>query len=322
MFKNKKILFLCKETYSYPLYFLADLWSKNNEVATYFFMAPECKYNESLLNTSTYYKFKALKNVKVYDVCKMADEYTKTRKDPVDMDYVKYIEDKYTYFRNLNQQLMSSQFTTRHYHFRNYYKLFSYNEMLNWLIINYQNALEIFEDFNPDIIIDYDDAELPRMIINEICHEKKIPYITIEHPRYDFYKTYTFNLGLKKNNKFYNSYLEFFALDKEKLVIEYEYIQNYRSKSKIMPGEYLNTVTSQYAAPPIVSSLKSLIGKIQYFWNQDFTAKNYKLKKTNPLIYPSSKEYLKYYFKVERNRRKLYKKNIYFEDPVPEEKYF
>ena len=36
-FVDKKILVLCKETYSYPLYFLAQKWMKNNRVSAFFF---------------------------------------------------------------------------------------------------------------------------------------------------------------------------------------------------------------------------------------------------------------------------------------------
>ena len=57
-FHNKRILFVCRETYSMPLWFLANEWREDNEVAAFFIMSSECSYNKCYYNENSYYKFK------------------------------------------------------------------------------------------------------------------------------------------------------------------------------------------------------------------------------------------------------------------------
>jgi len=47
---NKRILLVCKETYSYPLYYLAKIWSKENTVAAFFGNAMESSLKECFIN--------------------------------------------------------------------------------------------------------------------------------------------------------------------------------------------------------------------------------------------------------------------------------
>ena len=157
MFVGKKILLVCKETYSYPLYFLAKKWSKENEIAAFFFNPCESMYNKCYLNDSTYFAYKELENIRIYNSDEIAKKFTTLLKSVIiDFDYLKEIEEKYTHFSNLNLQIVSTQYFTRHYHFRNYMSRCTYNQQMNWLILNYQNVLKIFDEFKPDIIIDCD----------------------------------------------------------------------------------------------------------------------------------------------------------------------
>lgn len=322
MIEHKRILILAKETFSYPLYFLSQRWMENNEVACFYFMAPECKYAECLLNTTTYYAFGRLKNVKMYDVCDIADEFTRNVNHPVvDYDYLERLEEEYTHFKNLNIQLMSSQFTTRQYHFRNYMKPFTHEQQMYWLQLNYKKVFEVLDDFRPDVIIDYDDAELPRSIINEVAYRRGIPYITIDHPRYEDYKLYTFQMGIGVEDYFRKAYAQQLQKNDDELTDEYQYIDEFRKKSSIMPDEYKNTITAKYDRDSWLTIAKVLFGKILYFREQDKAGQNKRLKKKNPLIYPSSWEYIKFYFRTELLKRKLYGKNRYFENPVEGEKY-
>ena len=165
-FKNKRILFICRETYSKPLWFLAKEYVRDNEVAAFYIMSTECCYNKCLYNENTIYQFKEnLKEVKLYDVADICHKYTEDLKNkpkkhptskhpynvvygnrekagqfenntyysPVDIEYLEKIEEEYTSFKNLNLQLMSSQENTRHYHFRYYWQYTDYDENLYWL---------------------------------------------------------------------------------------------------------------------------------------------------------------------------------------------
>ena len=57
--QNKRILFVCRETYSKPLWFVArDYLQQGNEVAAFYIMSSECSYNKCYYNQNTYYRFK------------------------------------------------------------------------------------------------------------------------------------------------------------------------------------------------------------------------------------------------------------------------
>ena len=125
---GKKILFVCRETYSMPLWFLAEELRHDNEVAAFYIMSTECSYNKCYYNQNSYYKFKEeLPDVKLYDVKDICETYIEglkkgkqTGTSPVDITYLEQIEQEYSHFKNLNLQLMSSQENTKHYHFRYY----------------------------------------------------------------------------------------------------------------------------------------------------------------------------------------------------------
>ena len=179
-FENKKILLMGKETYSYPLYFLGQRWAKNNKVGIYFFNPPECMYNRCFLNDTTFWKFKENKDFIVYTSTNITKEFIGGKENQrINVDSLRKLEKQYNHFRNFNLQTMSSQFLTRPYHYRNYMGKCTYEQQMNWLILNYQNAIKIVNEFMPDVIIDCDNAELARTVMLEIAYQKKIPYIMI-----------------------------------------------------------------------------------------------------------------------------------------------
>ena len=66
---NKRILFVCRETYSKPLWFLARDLSETNEVAAFYIMSSESTYNKCYYNEHTIFEFREkLPKVKLYDV--------------------------------------------------------------------------------------------------------------------------------------------------------------------------------------------------------------------------------------------------------------
>ncbi len=321
-FINKRILLVCKETFSYPLYFLSQEWEKNNTVAAFFFNPCETKYAECMLNKSTYYAYKRRGTIRMYTSDDIADEFTRILKSEelMDEEYLRNLETHYSHFANINQQIVSSQFLTRHYHFRNYIQSCTYNQQLNWLMLNYQNIIKIIDEFRPDVIVDCDTAELARCILLEVSYKKSIPYITIEYPRYEFYKIYSYNLNLKMGNLFEETYRRHLA-NVDSLNKAIEYIGKFRQSNNIMSDIYKNDITAQYDPTPIKKAVSSLVGKINYFVKQDITGDNYAVKKANPILYPSSYEYIKFYIRVEYIRQRLMRRNKFFTSPVKGEKY-
>lgn len=316
--ENKKILVVCKETYSYPLYFLTKKWLKSgSEVAAFFFNPCETKYEKCLLNDITYYAFKKLENIKLFTSDRIADEFTNLLeyKEICDLAYLEHIESKYTHFQNLNCQIMSSQFLTRHYHYRNYMQSCTYVQQINWLILNYKNISNILDEFQPDFILDTDNAELARTILRELCYARKIPYVNIDYPRYEFHKLYSHNLSLKYSNIFEEKYKYFKSLDESILKESINYVEEFRNKTSIMHAMYINDVTSQYKPDGLFKVFRTLIGKAIYFRKQDAIGNNKAIKASNPLLYPSTKEYLKFYFNYEFRKRRLMGRNKFFHEP-------
>ena len=322
-FKNIKILVVCKETLSYPFYFLVKKWKEDNMVAAFFFNPCETQYAESTLNDTTYYAYKKLQGVRLFTSDKITEEFIGQQNDKkvCDEAFLKSIENKYTHFQNLNQQILSTQFFTRHYHYRNYMHSCTYYQQLNWLVLNYKNVISIINEFKPDVVLDCDCAELARCVMREVCYKETIPYVVLDHPRYELYKLFSYNLGHKYSKLFERAYDKHLAENKDSLRDEYACVDEFRNRGNIMNAMFKNDITAQYNPPSIRKTFGTIWYSIKYFIKQDFAGGNYKLKRSCPLLFPSSYQYIKYYTKRELKKQYLMRKNKYFKDPVEGEKY-
>ncbi len=322
---GKRILFICRETYSKPLWFLARELSESSEVAAFYIMSSESTYHKCYYNEHTIYEFREkLPQVKLYDVSDICREFTegfRKSSSPSDPEYLSKLEEKYSHFKTFGLQLMASQENTRHYHFRKYWPVTTDEENKYWLQLNYKKILSVLEDFRPDVILDLDNAELQRTILAEIAYVKGIPTLTVEYSKFGYYKYPSFQNAFGIDPYFRNMYEEALSLSPEELSEEYDYINDFRNKNSIMNNEFAGSVTTQYERDSLIWSLRVMRGKWNYFWNQDHTAGNAKFKKESGMLYAPTRPYLKYYLDVERIRRKLLVKNSYFEDPVPGETY-
>lgn len=324
MIKNKKVLLICKESFSFPLFFIAQkLLSNGNEVGAFFIHHEESYYNKSRYNENTYFKFKEeLKEVKLYGLEDLCSEFNKQYKSPVvDMNYLAEIERDFTYFKNLNLQLTTSQLVTRHFHTRFFFTNSSFNQNLKFLELGYKNVIKIVDDFKPDLILDTEDGELLRTILNEVAYKNKIPYITIDYPRYEGYKLPTYCLGVKIDPNFEAEYNHFLKSTSNDLVEEYDYINDMRKKSNIMSKEFKGTITSQYKPNSLFFTFKYLLGKVLYFWNVSITNGNIKLFRRNSILYSNPLNHFLFYVKVELKKQFLFRKNRYFEIPEKTDNY-
>ena len=76
IFKNKRILFVCRETYGKPLWFLARDLMEENEVAAFYIMSAESKFNKCYYNEHTIFEFREhLPGCRLYDVSDICDEF-------------------------------------------------------------------------------------------------------------------------------------------------------------------------------------------------------------------------------------------------------
>ena len=321
MLQNKKILMVGKETYTYPFFFLAERWKNENTLAMLWTNPVETKYEECDVNRSTFYAFKKLGFVKNYTLNQAADLYTENLQAPrVDYEYLKYIEDNYSHFKTLNVQLISDQKMTGHYHYRTMCVPVSYEQQLYWIQLEYQAIEHIISEFQPDVILDCDIAELGRTVLNEIAYKKNIPYISICYPRYEMYKIPGYSLSVCIDDYFR---LEYNKCLTSLLDEEITYVKSFREKKSIKNQMYLgvNNPTYVYTAEPLISTLKSIYGRAMYFMQQDKSRVNRTLKKKNNILFDSSIKYMQFWTRCQIFRRKLMKGNCFFEDPIEGEPY-
>lgn len=319
---KRKILLICKESFSFPFYFLAkDLLSKNNDVASYFFNSIETGYEECKMNTNTYFAHKKLKNLNVYDNNEILELFSKNlERPPIDYEFIEIIRKNYTKDKVLSLQILTSQFFSKYFHDRFFFDEVTYEQQIYWLELNYRRVIEIFEDFKPDIIWDLDNAELSRSIISEIAQSRGIPYITIDHPRFEMYKIPSYST-ICKNDYFVSLFHKNKKLDPEILKNEYSFINEFRSRDKIMSKVFENDITSNYKRTPLLGMMKFIISKIFYLINISFKGKNISFRSKNHIIFPSNLKFLWFFIKATLKRWYLLGPNKYFSNPISGEKY-
>lgn len=316
LIQKKKILFVGKETFMYPFLFLNQKWKDRFEIASLWTNPQEPTFDECDLNSSTYYEC-CRRGIKAYGLSNAVKKYIN---GTFDKDKIEKLEEKYSHFKNFNQQLISDQMMSVCYHTRAWGNPPSYEQQLWWLQCVYENIEEILDDYKPDVIFDCDIAELPRTVLNEIAYYRGIPYINQNVARYEMYKipSYTRNLGIEKY--FLTKYGD--CLNEEN-VEEKDYVINFRNTPTIKNSTYFikGNATYAYESEPLITTLKKIYGICMYMKRQDKSKKNRELKKLAPEIFPTSRKFLKTYIKNLLFRRYLYKTKTLFENPVENEPY-
>lgn len=319
---NRRVLLVCKESYSIPFYFLAkNLISKNNDVASYFFNPIETGYDECLMNTNTYFAHKNISNLKVYDNNDILELFTENLDNPpIDYEFLESINKNFTKDKALSLQILSTQFFSKYFHDRFFYSDVTYEQQIYWLQLNYKKVIEIFDHFKPDVIFDLDNAELSRSIISEVCQYKSIPYVTVDHPRFEMYKIPSYSVMLR-NDYFRDQYYRNSKLQPKELQIEYNYVNDFRSRDKIMSKVFENDITSSYDRPSLFEIIKSIISKILYVINISLKGNNIKLNSKNPIIFPSNLLLVWFFTKSIVKRWYLLGPNKHFSIPKCGEKF-
>lgn len=313
-FNNKKILLICKESFSFPMYFLAQELQKNNDVGAFFVNPMESYLKKNPMNEYTYYKFKSLDGVKVFDLNDQVNIFSKyLNSPPVNWKEIERIEKLYTYYKTLNNQLLTAQMFTKHSHYRFYYQNSTYLQQLYWLQLNYLKIESLIDEFKPDVILDLDNSEMQRSIIAEISNFKKLPYLVLFFPRIEDYKIPSFSTEWNNNyfRKFYYNVLN----SEDSLFEEINYIKSFRERDKIMSIEFKNQITSQFKRNSIIRVLKNILTRFIYIIKVDIISGNIFLRQKNKILFHSSRKYLKFIILTELKRWYLFGSNIFFKKP-------
>ena len=286
MFKNKNIMLVCKETYSWPMILIAEKLCKDNEVALFFGCPSECTFNEFELGySSTYYYAKRNSSKwKIYDVRDISLEFVKNVKNPViDYDYLNFLEKEYTHYKNINLQCMSAQELSRFAHYRKIYGYATFEQRWYWLSLNYKRIIDIVEDFKPDMVLDINNETLQRTILSEICYKNGVPHINLEESKVGNLYFFSFSNTSELDEYFIKGYEESLKLTPEELSDEYAYIEQFRQKTNIMDDRFKGTANSQYKPDSLFKVLRWIISAVHYEYQKDFKGKNGKLCRKNPV---------------------------------------
>lgn len=322
MITNKTILLGCKEDYTFPTVMLGKYFEKNKNNVHYYFLNSSDVMQKNIITKDNFFKIKENLNASnVHDVSEVALKMQS--KIEICENRLKEIESKYTYFSTLNEQLLSSQFTSTPYHDRFYYQDPTYKESLCWLMLNYDSTEKLFDKIKPDYIFDLDVTEIQRTIINEIAHNRGIPFISFEHSRYKTFLVPTFSISRKVDQYF----LKKFDENKKNQNLD-KYINevlNYRTKSNIMSESYNNTVTSEndFSFKQMIKYIsvkiyENLLNRIYILKNYKYNLiKSYSAFNSNPfkrfiylILYSIRKFYLyssfNKYFSIVENEKYVY----------------
>lgn len=316
--KNKKILLVCKERTSFTMYFLGKQLEKNNNIVHYYFAHHADVFVKNNFNEGTYYYFKENINIeKLHHVKDIYVKFINNRKNiKINFERLEEIKKKYTFFKSLNKQLLSSQFISTAYHDLPFVPT-TYEENLYWLTLNYDKAEQLIEEIKPDCIIHTESGEIQSTIINEIAHHKQLPYINLEDSRYKNFILPTFSLGLHVDKYFADAY------NRNRNDVDEHYlreVEKYRNQSKIMPEIYIGHSASSYDFS-FWDAIKVILFKTYKFIG--YRIYSIKQKKLNvpfntPLNQHALKKILWNYFMAIRKFYLYSKFNKYFQVPEDE----
>jgi hypothetical protein len=296
--ENKKILLLCKENSTYVMSFLGrKLNLNNNEICFFFVNHFETYLNKSDINKFTYFKVKQdFISSSIFDLNSVVEEYLKAMANnrKPDLIYLKYLEDNYTFFKNIQCQLLSTQLFTAHLHDRFYYKIVKMQHQLLWLEMLYRYIIDFFKNNRFDIILDIDIAELPRSVIAEVANKNGVQYVSVEHSRFRNYKIPTYSTKWW-NPKFYRSLDDRNKISSE-AELELENYYNHILVHDLLGPEYKLQPTFKINLKGVYLKYVDFINIIIYTIKSDILARNYFIKRRSRVLFHGSLSFVYFYF--------------------------
>ncbi|MEZ8382347.1 hypothetical protein AB6C98_01300 [Vibrio splendidus] len=262
MNRQHKVLVICKETYSYPMMFaIKDLISRGYDVEVLYIHSTEV----ILKDPSYTHVVSNLAEIKVHTFVDEFDTFILNRlnvKKYIDMEYLQLIEEKYCEDINLSLLQVSAQIFTTPYHYRFFFRDMTENERLYWIQLIFKKIEKIVKKINFDSVFDIDIAEFGRSALHQVTKKHGIPYVTIEHSRYNNYLLPTFNLGRRTDDYFIQKYKDNYLSDE---VDDYiKLVDEFNFQDSLMLDSYKSNNTSKVKARPLYKDIRKLGGMLKY----------------------------------------------------------
>jgi len=307
----KKIIWICKESFTGLVNScLSEFQNYENEAL---FIHP----TESVLHDKTYVNFKKINSeIIVHDLNSVFYEFGDNSKNKFDYNLLQKYLNKYSDFFGLDELLMSSQIFTTPYHNRFYFKDISDNEKYYWIYLLFNYFEKLLINSKPDFIFDFDNSEIGRSVLWLVSKKLNIPYITIEHTRYDGYLIPNFSLG-RRNDGFLLDHLQSVKPCKEII----ELIKNFRLKDKIVNPDFYNNKTLKVKNNNLFSDIKKLLNNLLVVYKKYRRKLQLKKKyRSLPFIASSYKSVIFFVKIIFRERFLLSSRNSYFKSPKRNQK--
>lgn len=312
----KKALVICKETYSYPMVYIAEeLKKRDYEVEAFFIHS-----SELVLDDPSYSSFVASHPTLMCHSFIDEFKFFISNQDDlalhVDYKYLEYIENKYCEDIPLSLLQVSSQLFTTMYHYRFYFEELSEEKKLYWTQLIFKKIESVMSIGDFDLVCDLDIAEFGRSALHRVCINLDVNYTTLEFSRFDNIVLATRMLGRKTDKYFIDAYKENNNDSIEKRYIHM--VEEFAQQDKLMNASYKINNTAKNQQRPLLHDIMKFS---KYIKNIIKTIpKWFKFRKVPPLANPflSIIFFVKWFF---RERYLLSGKNKYFSEVVHNEKY-
>ena len=293
-FRNKNILFICKESFSWPMHNIAkELRSVTNKLNA-FYIQP----GEAYFQGPEYKTFKSLNSdIRIHEMSAIVEQYLdrhKNAKEYIDWNYIKKLERDYSKYASLNQQLISEVMTLLpYYHDRDYYDSIDYNKILLYVQLYYQYVEKLFKENTFDVILDLDVDFFGRAVLLELAAFHDVPYVSIDESRLDDYCLPTLSGKRNRNTHIEHSYNNF---AKDKTINNDPDVIKLYQRSKEIIGDVPDMYKKIYSQKSfgIFKLLREVIVRTLFFYNY-FSWPKFKLNFFHGLSSPICSHVMKSY---------------------------
>lgn len=252
-----KVLLICKETYTYPMIYIARRFLKDGyNVDVLFFHSSEVLYDDVTIK-----KFKECNpSINVITTKEVFDKYIMSEKNSEmspDLEYLKYVESTFCKGLPISLLEMSSQLFTTQYHYRFFFQEMSSTEKLLYVELLFRFFEKLLSDNQYSGIYDNDIAEIGRSVLFQVAKTKNVDYVTLEFSRYNDFVLPCHTLGREVDQHFESAFNANLIGDIDGGYVDL--VEDYRSKERLLSKDYQINNTSKIRSKSLLNDMKVFI---------------------------------------------------------------